>query len=277
MAEKPRLKLPKEAKKGEVIEIKTLMPHIMELGQRKDKDGKTIPRKIINKFTCRVQRQAGVHRRSRAGDRRQPVYAVLRQGGGERHVQVHLDRRRRHGHHRGRKNHRQLTPRTVRGNDNNSFGEDAMIRGGISGERRRHCSDRGRRRSFWRASAPRAGQRQASAARTQGRRRGAAVEALFRLADARRIEMEHAGDMLPRRRRRKSRARSPAPITGDAANGAKLVADRTRGGSCLACHVMGPAGGADSAGQCRARSVGNRQCRARRRVAVQLYLRRARL
>ena len=32
MAEKPRLKLPKEAKKGEVIEIKTLMPHIMEVG-----------------------------------------------------------------------------------------------------------------------------------------------------------------------------------------------------------------------------------------------------
>ncbi|MSP31874.1 MAG: sulfur oxidation c-type cytochrome SoxA [Pseudolabrys sp.] len=34
------------------------------------------------------------------------------------------------------------------------------------------------------------------------------------------------------------------PITGDAANGAKLVADRARGGSCLACHAMGPAGGA---------------------------------
>jgi sulfur-oxidizing protein SoxZ len=28
------------------------MPHIMESGQRKDKDGKAIPRKIINKFTC---------------------------------------------------------------------------------------------------------------------------------------------------------------------------------------------------------------------------------
>jgi sulfur-oxidizing protein SoxZ len=52
MAEKPRLKLPKEAKKGELIEIKTLMPHIMESGQRKDKDGKAIPRKIINKFAC---------------------------------------------------------------------------------------------------------------------------------------------------------------------------------------------------------------------------------
>src|SRR4029077_17526190 len=53
MADMPRLKLPKEAKKGEVIEIKTLLPHIMESGQRKDKDGKPIPRKIINKFVCK--------------------------------------------------------------------------------------------------------------------------------------------------------------------------------------------------------------------------------
>src|SRR5258708_34827576 len=52
MAEKPRLKLPKEAKKGDIIEIKTLLPHLMESGQRKDKDGQTIPRKIINLFTC---------------------------------------------------------------------------------------------------------------------------------------------------------------------------------------------------------------------------------
>ena len=52
MAEKPRIKLPKEARKGEVIQIKTLISHVMESGQRKDKDGNTIPRKIINKFTC---------------------------------------------------------------------------------------------------------------------------------------------------------------------------------------------------------------------------------
>jgi sulfur-oxidizing protein SoxA len=38
------------------------------------------------------------------------------------------------------------------------------------------------------------------------------------------------------------------PITGDPALGAKLAADRTRGGSCLACHVMGSAGGADLPG-----------------------------
>jgi hypothetical protein len=58
MAEKPRLKLPKEANKGDIIEIKTLLAHIMESGQRKDKDGKTIRRKIVNKFAC-DKRQAG--------------------------------------------------------------------------------------------------------------------------------------------------------------------------------------------------------------------------
>jgi sulfur-oxidizing protein SoxZ len=52
MADAPKIRVPKTAKKGEIVEIKTLMPHIMESGQRKDKDGKTIPRKIINKFAA---------------------------------------------------------------------------------------------------------------------------------------------------------------------------------------------------------------------------------
>jgi sulfur-oxidizing protein SoxZ len=52
MAEKPRIKLPSTAKKGEVIEIKTLIAHVMETGLRKDAEGKVIPRKIINKFTA---------------------------------------------------------------------------------------------------------------------------------------------------------------------------------------------------------------------------------
>lgn len=49
---KPRVKVPKTAKAGEVVVIKTLISHTMESGQRKDKDGNVIPRKIINKFTC---------------------------------------------------------------------------------------------------------------------------------------------------------------------------------------------------------------------------------
>ena len=49
---KPRIKVPKTAAKGEIVEIKTLISHKMETGLRKDKDGKVIPRQIINKFTC---------------------------------------------------------------------------------------------------------------------------------------------------------------------------------------------------------------------------------
>ena len=38
----PRVRVPAKAKKGEVIEIKTLISHDMEMGTRKDADGKTI-------------------------------------------------------------------------------------------------------------------------------------------------------------------------------------------------------------------------------------------
>lgn len=49
----PRVKLPEKIKKGEAFEIKTLISHPMESGQRKDAQGKTIPRLIINRFACR--------------------------------------------------------------------------------------------------------------------------------------------------------------------------------------------------------------------------------
>lgn len=50
---KPRVKVPKTASAGEVVEIKTLISHPMESGQRKDsKTGEKIPRKIINTFVA---------------------------------------------------------------------------------------------------------------------------------------------------------------------------------------------------------------------------------
>ena len=49
---KPRVKVPKSAAAGDTITIKTLMKHKMESGQRKDKDGNKIPRKIINFFSA---------------------------------------------------------------------------------------------------------------------------------------------------------------------------------------------------------------------------------
>jgi sulfur-oxidizing protein SoxZ len=47
---KPRVKVPATAKAGEIVEIKTLITHPMESGQRRDAEGKVIPRKIINAF-----------------------------------------------------------------------------------------------------------------------------------------------------------------------------------------------------------------------------------
>tara|TARA_B100000315_G_scaffold185396_1_gene174525 strand:+ start:249 stop:572 length:324 start_codon:yes stop_codon:yes gene_type:complete len=52
MAKEPRVKVPKTAKKGEIIQIKTLVYHQMNSGFGKDQDGNTIPRMIINKFVC---------------------------------------------------------------------------------------------------------------------------------------------------------------------------------------------------------------------------------
>ena len=48
----PRVRMPATAKAGEVIEVKTLISHEMESGQRKDAAGQTIPRKIIKEFSA---------------------------------------------------------------------------------------------------------------------------------------------------------------------------------------------------------------------------------
>ena len=48
---KPRVKVPSKVAKGEVFQVKCLVSHKMESGQRKDrKTGEKIPRFIINKF-----------------------------------------------------------------------------------------------------------------------------------------------------------------------------------------------------------------------------------
>jgi sulfur-oxidizing protein SoxZ len=47
-----RLRVPTEAKRGEIVQIKTLASHPMETGLRKDESGKSIPREIIKSFVC---------------------------------------------------------------------------------------------------------------------------------------------------------------------------------------------------------------------------------
>jgi sulfur-oxidizing protein SoxZ len=46
------INVPKTAKRGDIIEIKTLISHVMETGFRHASDGKPIPRNIITRFVC---------------------------------------------------------------------------------------------------------------------------------------------------------------------------------------------------------------------------------
>ena len=49
----PRVRVPRQARKGEIVEIKTLMSHPMETGFRRDVQGQLIPRHIIHTFVCK--------------------------------------------------------------------------------------------------------------------------------------------------------------------------------------------------------------------------------
>jgi sulfur-oxidizing protein SoxZ len=47
------INVPRKAKRGDVIEIKTLMSHIMETGYGHTATGEVVPRDIITSFACR--------------------------------------------------------------------------------------------------------------------------------------------------------------------------------------------------------------------------------
>lgn len=46
------INVPGRARRGEIIEIKTLIAHPMETGYRRSQDGTRVPRDIIRLFTC---------------------------------------------------------------------------------------------------------------------------------------------------------------------------------------------------------------------------------
>jgi sulfur-oxidizing protein SoxZ len=45
--------VPRQAKRGDTIEIRTLISHTMETGYRHTSTGEVVPRDIITSFTCR--------------------------------------------------------------------------------------------------------------------------------------------------------------------------------------------------------------------------------
>jgi sulfur-oxidizing protein SoxZ len=53
MSARALINVPKTARRGDVIEIKTLISHTMETGFRHGTNGQIIPRDIITTLTCR--------------------------------------------------------------------------------------------------------------------------------------------------------------------------------------------------------------------------------
>ena len=47
-----RVRLPASIKRGEIVEVRTLVTHVMETGHRTGDDGKTVPRRILNSFVA---------------------------------------------------------------------------------------------------------------------------------------------------------------------------------------------------------------------------------
>ena len=46
------INVPRKARRGDIIEIKTLMSHVMETGYRRTAAGDLVPRDIITSFAC---------------------------------------------------------------------------------------------------------------------------------------------------------------------------------------------------------------------------------
>ena len=53
MSARALINVPAKAKRGDAIEIKTLISHVMETGFRHGTNGQMIPRDIITSFSCK--------------------------------------------------------------------------------------------------------------------------------------------------------------------------------------------------------------------------------
>jgi sulfur-oxidizing protein SoxZ len=52
--QQPRIRIPRSARPGEVIEIRTLIEHPMDTGLRTDAAGQTVPRGMLSRFVVRM-------------------------------------------------------------------------------------------------------------------------------------------------------------------------------------------------------------------------------
>ena len=86
------INVPPKAKRGDIIEIKTLISHVMEPGYRPDSTGNVLPRDIINLFVCTYNGRGDFPRRAVRRGRRQSVHVVLDGRDRERQARVQMER-----------------------------------------------------------------------------------------------------------------------------------------------------------------------------------------
>ena len=102
--------MPATAKAGEVIEVKTLISHEMETGQRKDAAGKIVPRKIIKQFAATFNGKEIMKADWHPAVSANPYQSFFVRVPETRHLRVLLDRRRRLGLQVRAQSHRRLSP-----------------------------------------------------------------------------------------------------------------------------------------------------------------------
>lgn len=70
-----RIRVPKQAKKGEVVEIRTLLEHDNESGWRRNDEGKVYPRNILTSFVCTYAGAEVIRGDLRRGVSRNPYFS----------------------------------------------------------------------------------------------------------------------------------------------------------------------------------------------------------
>jgi sulfur-oxidizing protein SoxZ len=70
-----RIRVPKQAKRGEIVEIRTLLEHLNESGWRRDEEGKIYPRNIVTSFVCTYGGQDVIRGDLRRGIARNPYFS----------------------------------------------------------------------------------------------------------------------------------------------------------------------------------------------------------
>lgn len=73
LAATPRIRVPRSARLGEVVEIRTLMEHPMETGLRQE-GGRTLPRDMLTRMTIRLNGEALLEAEFRNGTAANPFH-----------------------------------------------------------------------------------------------------------------------------------------------------------------------------------------------------------